>query len=66
MSSFVRTLQKQMLKRMGYHRQKVSVSEVAGVVMSRRLKKGEGPILKPDGESTGNTFWPKMRPSIAE
>lgn len=62
MSSFVRTAQKQMLKRMGYHRQKLRMINRNGVVMAQRLKKGEGPILDGDGVSVGRR-WPLCRPS---
>lgn len=68
MSSFVRTLQKRMLKRMGYHRQNRSVEEVAGTVVARRLPRGTGPIVNGDGEvvgtGKGNARWPASRPFV--
>lgn len=70
MSSFVRTLQKRMLKRMGYHRQNRVVEEFAGSVVVRRLPRGSGPIVNGDGERVGigegNTRWPLSRPVVEE
>lgn len=58
MSGFVRTLEKRMLKRMGYTRQKARFDDQTGIV---RLRKGEGEIIAPDGSSTGARRWPRLR-----
>lgn len=70
MSSFVRTLQKRMLKRMGYHRQNRVIEEVAGMIVAKRLPRGAGPIVNGEGERVGigkgQRGWPLSRPVIEE
>lgn len=60
MSSLVRTIQKSILKRIGYERQKERLVMRHGRPQVVRLKKGEGPILNPDGDSTGSRAWPRL------
>jgi hypothetical protein len=70
MSSTLRTIQKRILKRMGYTRQtkKVEMNELTGLPQIVPLKKGEGNIIGPDGHDTGSKQYPMFlpRPQQAE
>lgn len=52
MSSYLRTIQKRILKKMGYVRQSHEVRNDQVV----RLKKGEGKIIGPNGELVGQHY----------
>ena len=60
MSGFVRTIQKSILKRAGYERQKERLVVNNGRPVIVKLKKGEGVILDPAGDSTGSRKWPTI------
>lgn len=60
MSSLVRTIQKKIAKAQGYVRQKQEIREIGGVPQIIRLKRGEGVIIGPDGESTRSYQWPQV------
>lgn len=66
MSSFIRTLQKRILKRQGFTRQtrRVEVSKLTGLPTIISLKKGEGNIIGPDGQDTKRRHYPRYLPKV--
>lgn len=58
MSSYIRTLQKRGLKRLGYKRQTERVIQTMSGPITVKLGKGEGNILDPHGVDTGSRHWP--------
>ena len=69
MSSFTRTLQKRMLKKIGYTRQTERLERRPdGTIVRHRLKKGRGPIVNPagdpwNGKVEASRNWPTRVPS---
>lgn len=64
MSSFVRTLEKRHLKRMGFHRRVVEVrKDINGTPYIHRYAKGKGPIINPKGEVVGQHYPRKGLPA---
>lgn len=63
-------MQKRMLKKMGYHRDNEVEVEVAGLVMKRKLRRGQGPIVNGNGDPVGiglgQKHWPLSRPTLSE
>lgn len=60
MSSLVRTIQKRIAKAQKYERQTQRVDVIAGKPQVVHLKRGEGDIIGPDGESIGSKHWPQV------
>lgn len=60
MSGHVRTLEKRMLKRIGYARQTQKLEMFNGLPRLVALKRGEGEIMNPDGTSSGRRVWPHL------
>jgi hypothetical protein len=60
MSSLVRTIQKRIAKAQGYTRQTSRVEIRGGQPVIIPLKRGQGDIIGPDGESTGSKQWPQV------
>lgn len=60
MSSLVRTIQKRIAKRMGFVRQTSRLVIVGGVPQAVPFKRGQGPILNPNGEPIGQ-HWPQVK-----
>lgn len=63
MSSGVRTLQKRLLRKFGFVRQTSRIANVAGVPTVIPFRKGEGPILAPNGARIGRHY-PKLMPPM--
>ena len=60
MSSLIRTIQKRIAKKMGYTRQTSRVVMASGGPRVVPYRKGEGPILDPNGEIFGQ-HWPQVK-----
>jgi hypothetical protein len=62
-SSALRTLQKRILKRAGYKRERQAIRILSGKPVTVKLGKGEGEIVNRSGDSLGKR-WPFTIPAI--